>query len=130
MSKSDSTIHRVAQQSAYEYEVEKNTLCCWASKLCSSIIIVRIVNKNYYGCHMFGPNVTVGNMAEGGHGPAPKKYKFVHVRDYQYGVSVVENTARTTGCQMTLNLICTACPLVISKTVMGGGQRSRQKNRY
>ena len=39
--------------------------------------------------------LVVGNMAEGGHGPAPKKYKFVHVRDHQYGVSVVENFARS-----------------------------------
>ena len=39
--------------------------------------------------------LVAGNMAEGGHRPAPKKYKFVHVRDHQYGVTVVENPARS-----------------------------------
>ena len=39
--------------------------------------------------------LVVGNMAEGGHGPAPNYYKFVHVRDHQYGVTVVENPARS-----------------------------------
>ena len=38
--------------------------------------------------------LTVGNMSEGGHGPAPKKYEFKHVRDELYGVSAVLNQNR------------------------------------